>query len=309
MKLYIKANDLKTVKNLDELLNPHFSKFEPLFSAQVHPSYKHYYYAIKEIITKQYYFYDKRELKKVIKGVYFGNSYCEHLLPTPLEIAKAYGYFNDKHHNFVFVFPPIGENKIAEAKEILEELKRLSIKEVVVNDFGMLQLVKDEFKTILGVNFTKVIKNAFLDSKEPFEVSSSQLINQKKLTSHLEFEIDFVREFYKSMGISRVSIENKDYDLSFLNKKPLFYVDIYYPNRIISHSRACDIAGVFNDKQTYFPAKNCQKFCTKASLSFEHSKVLNLFQDYNVIYKPLFRLELAEFVFKNKKNRVIWEIF
>ncbi len=309
MKLYIKANDIHTLKNLDELLQAHASRFEPLISPAMHPKYKHYYYAIKEIQNNQHYFYDERELKKVIKGVYFGNSYCEHLLPSPLDIAKAYSYFNDTHHNFVFVFPPIGEHKMKEAKEILEELKRLEVKEVVVNDFGMLQLVKEDFKVILGVNFTKTIKNAFLDAKEPLEVSSKQLANQKKLTTHLEFEIDFVREFYKSMGVSRVSIENKPYDMSFLNKKPLFYADIYYPNSTISHSRACDIAGIYNDKQTYFPAKTCQKHCTKTSLEFEHSKVLSLYQEYNTIYKPHLRLELPESVYKNKRNRLVWEVF
>ena len=309
MKLYIKANDLKTVKNLNELLSPHFSRFEPLISTTLHPKYKHYYYAIKAIQENKHYFYDDRELRKVIKGVYFGNSYCEHLLPTPLEIAKAYSYFNDAHHNFVFVFPPISENKMEDAKAILSELERLGVTEVVVNDFGMLHLTKEVFKPILGVNFTKSIKNAFLDAKEPLEVNTTQLNNQKNLTTHLEFEIDFLRAFYKSIGVSRVSLENRAYDIAFLREKPYFYADIYYPNSIISHSRACDIAGIHNDKQTYFPAKNCQKHCTQTSLRFEHSKVLNLYQDFNAIYKPHLRLELLEAVYREKKNRLVWEIF
>jgi len=309
MKLYIKVNDLKTIKNLNELLNPHFSKFEPLFNSNIHPKYKFYYYAIKEILNKQHYFYDNRKLKKIIKGIYFGNSYCEHLLPEPIDVIKAYSYFRDIHHNFVYVFPPVSENKIDKAKEILDELKRLNIKEVVVNDFGLLQLAKDDFKVILGINFTKTIKNVFLDSKEPLEISSIQQKQQKELISHLEYEIDLLREFYKNLNISRISIENKLYNLSFLEKKPLMYVDVYYPNSIISYSRSCDIAGVFNDKQTYFPVSYCKKFCLKTSLTFEDSKILNLHQDYNAIYKPYFKLELPEIVYKNKKNRLIWEIF
>ena len=53
MKLYIKADNLKTVKNLMELLNPNFSKFESISKNNLHFKYKHYYYAIKEIINKK----------------------------------------------------------------------------------------------------------------------------------------------------------------------------------------------------------------------------------------------------------------
>jgi len=217
MKLYIKANDYKTVKNLDSLLPAYISKTSLFLQEEINPFYKISILSAKEIEEKkELLFYDNREIKKIVKGLYFGNSYCEHLLPSPLEIAKAKSHYNDRHHNFVFVFAPIA-SKINRAKEILQTLKELQVKEVVVNDYGMMHLALSEgFKPILGVNFTKTIKNTFIEHKMATEITKEQFKNQKELLKHLEFEISSYREFLKSLGIGRVSIENIEFDESFI---------------------------------------------------------------------------------------------
>jgi len=312
MKLYIKANSLKILKNLDTILPYATSKTNQLLDTNSNQEYLSNIKSAKEIQKYQKtYFYDTRELKQLIKGVYFGNSYCEHLLPAIKEIAEAKAFCENRHFNFVFVFAPMSQSKTKEVEYICETLSQKPNSEVVINDFGTLYnvLKYKNLKPILGLNFTKTIKNAFLDSIKQNDISSTQLQNQKRLLSHIEFENKSVREFYTSLNIRRFAIENIALSLDFLDEAPKMYVDFYYPNITISNSRACDIAGMFEDKRRYFAYDECPKYCNFASLEFEHSDVLGLYQRYTTIYKIDFNLNIPKIVYKNPKNRFVWEIF
>ncbi len=310
MKLYLKIDNLEILKNMYNLIIANNTKAKLLLDENSNEEYMINQECISALEkNRKKLFYEEKPLKQLIKGVYFGNSSCEHLLSSQIEILKAKAFCRQNHLNFIYVFPSMGEKKIQQAKEILELLNEEK-NEVVVNDYGMLNLCEayENIKTILGLNFTKIIKNAFADNIKP-NMDDKVIANQKDLLSHIEFEIQSVREFYKSLGISRISIENKKINLDFLNQKPYMQVDFYYPNITISNSRACDIAGLYNDKAQYFVQDKCKKYCKEISLEFEHSKVLKLFQKYNSIYKSELSLDINKKIYSSKKNRLIWEVF
>lgn len=312
MKLYIKANNLKILKNIDTLLPNANAKANILIDKNSNHEYITNLESVKEILkNSDELFYDNRSLDKLIKGIYFGNSSCEHLLPTIADIIEAKKICEIKHYNFVFVFPPLSEFKIDEVKYILDLMAKKPNSEIVVNDIGTLNLVLENqnLKPILGLNFTKIIKNSFIDNIIPTDLSSSQLQNQKELLSHSEFEVLETREFYKSIGISRFGIENIKLDLNFLNEAPKMQLDFYYPYITIANSKACDIAGYFENERGYFVHDDCSKYCNFASLEFKHSDILNLRQRYNSIYKTNIILNISKEVYKNGKNRFIWELF
>jgi len=255
-------------------------------------------------------FYDDRGLDKLIKGVYFGNSSCEHLLPSMADIVEAKKICDKRHLNFVVVFGAMSEFMSEDVEFILKFLSQDTQSEVVVNDIGTLYLaLEHDLKPILGLNFTKIIKNSFIDNIKPTDLSKTQLNNQQQLLTHREFESLDVREFYKNLGVGRIGIENIDIDLSFLDQKPILQLDFYYPYITITNSKACDIAGSFEDARGYFAHNDCSKYCNFASLEFKHTQVLNLRQRYNTVYKTNFSIELDRDVYKDKKNRFIWEVF
>ncbi len=312
MKLYIKTNTLKILKNLSTLLPHALSKSDTLIDIDSSHEYISNIQSAKEILKHQdTLFYDNKELSKLIKGIYFGNSSCEHLIPQIKDIVEAKNICEDKHYNFVFVFPPISQNKQEEVVYICEFLAKKKDTEIVVNDIGTLNIVLKykSLKPILGLNFTKVIKNAFLDNVPQFDISTSKLKNQKKLLSHSEFENKSVREFYKSLGVGRFTVENIDINLEFMCDVPKMQVDFYYPYITIANSKACDIAGCFEDKRAYFVYDDCSKYCNFASLEFKHSDTLGLRQRYNSIYKTNILLDIPKIVYKNNRNRFIWEVF
>ncbi len=312
MRLYIKANHIKVLKNLDTLLPNANAKAQFLLDGNSCPEYTVNLESAKVLQEhSKMLFYEDRSLNKLIKGIYFGNSSCEHLLPSITEIVEAQNICTKKHYNFVFVFPPLSTFKMEEAQYIMTYLAQKEHSEVVVNDIGTLQLALEHksLKPIIGLNFTKVIKNAFIDAVKPTDLSSEQLQNQKELLTHLEFEVPEVREFYKDMGVGRFSIENTDPELSFLDDTPKMQCDLYYPHIILANSKACDIAGAFEDQRGYFVYEECSKYCNYASLEFSHSNILNLHQRYNSVYKTQTQLQLSKQLYKNSKNRLIWELF
>ncbi len=312
MRLYIKANHIKVLKNLDTLLPNANAKAQFLLDGNSCPEYTVNLESAKVLQEhSKMLFYEDRSLNKLIKGIYFGNSSCEHLLPSITEIVEAQNICTKKHYNFVFVFPPLSTFKMEEAQYIMTYLAQKEHSEVVVNDIGTLQLALEHksLKPIIGLNFTKVIKNAFIDAVKPTDLSSEQLQNQKELLTHLEFEVPEVREFYKDMGVGRFSIENTDPELSFLDDTPKMQCDLYYPHITLANSKACDIAGAFEDQRGYFVYEECSKYCNYASLEFSHSNILNLHQRYNSVYKTQTQLQLPKRLYKNNKNRLIWELF
>ena len=312
MKLYIKANNLKILKNIDTLLPSNLSKTSTLLDANSLNEYRVNLQSAKELQKYQeQIFYDTRELSKLVKGIYFGNSSCEHLMPQVREIVEALEFCKGRHYNFVFVFAPLSQNKLEEARFICDMLNRQEGCEVVVNDIGILQLVLEykNLKPILGLNFTKIIKNAFLGNVAQNDISKSQFKNQQKLLSSCEFENESVRVFYKSLGIGRFSLENVDIDVSFLNKSHKMQVDLYYPYITLANSKACDIAGSFEDERGYFVFDECSKYCNFTSLEFKNSDVLGIRQRYNTLYKTEISLEVQKELYKESRNRLVWELF
>jgi len=312
MKLYIKANNIKVLKNLDTLLPNANAKAEFLLGKYAYAEYKANLEGAKVLDElKEDLFYESKRLGKLVKGIYFGNSSCEHLLPSIAELVEAQSICMKQHYNFVFVFPPLSAFKMEEAEYLMKHLAQSEENEVVVNDIGTLQLLLQykSLKPILGLNFTKVIKNAFIDVVKPTELSSIQLENQKELLSHLEFEVPEVREFYKALNIGRFAIENINLDMEFLDTAPRMYCDFYYPHITLANSKACDIAGAFDDQRGHFVHEDCSRYCNYASLEFGNADTLKLQQRYNTVYKTNTQLEVPNVLKKNSKNRFIWELF
>jgi len=312
MKLYIKANSLKILKNLPTLLPHAHAKTAYLLDPQSPLAYRSNLASasVLESQREKLFFSDKR-LGSLVKGIYFGNSSCEHLLPSITDIVEAQRYCRDQHYNFVFVFPPLSHFKTEEASYILQHLAKERQCEVVVNDIGTLHLALGypTLKPILGLTFTKVIKNAFIDHIRPTDLSERQFANQQALAKHCEFELASVRGFYKEMGVGRFSIENTGLALEFLDTTPRMQCDLYYPYITLAHAKACDIAGLFDDHRGYFVHDNCPRYCHSVSLEFAHSDILGLHQRYNSIIKSNTVLALDKIVYKSDKNRLVWELF
>ncbi len=311
MKLYLKVNNLKTLQNVDTLVYSAVSKASLFVDKHSPVEYRLNLESAKVLnARRESLFYSDKPLLQSVKGVYFGNSSCEHLISSLKELSEAYFFCKKRYWNFVYLFAPLSPFSFESAKEILGFLddKKAS---VVVNDFGLLEVARayKNITIILGLNFTKVIKNAFIDTLTPTDVDETQLENQKRLASHIEFENEDVRAFYKELGVGRFGVENLGFALDFINEKPKMQVDFYYPYIMVSNSKACDIAGLYYDRQNYFVTESCNKHCLHTALEFAQGDIFGLYQRYNSIYKSKTALHIPDLLRKDDKNRLVWELF
>ena len=65
----------------------------------------------------------------------------------------------------------------------------------------------------------------------------------------------------------------------------------------------------FENENSTFVNDSCHKYCLSSACDFENSKIYNIYQRYNTIYKPELQLNIPKDISKNKKNRLIWELF
>jgi hypothetical protein len=313
MKLYLALKNLKALSSIDALLSGS-AGVEHYLSANHsnEPNFIHYQTILKSEKTLQEnankLFYEDKPLKKLIKGVYFGNDTCEHLLLNPSDIPKAIRIVKSKRWHIVFRLPPMSQSTQSKFEEVLEMLDAYSC-EVVINDFGVLHLAQKypNIKLTLGRLFFKTQRNAFIDTFVQKDVSREVFDHQLSNIAHSEYEIPQVREMLKSLQISRVSLENIAIESSFISQKPYLYVDIYYPHILLACGRACESASLSNPDGAYHPQLFCAKPCENAMMSFEITKYNGVFLNTNGYYKSEVGICFEETIAKKSTSRLVWE--
>lgn len=97
---------------------------------------------------------DLKYLKDKYKRVYFGNEFCARLLPDTNELKEIIKTVEEKGLKFTFITPQVGSKDLKIVKSLLRFLnKNFFLKEVVVNDYGVLNYINKNFpesKIILG---------------------------------------------------------------------------------------------------------------------------------------------------------------
>jgi hypothetical protein len=74
-------------------------------------------------------------------GIRFGSEFCEHLLPSPATLRRAYELARGAGREFTYVTPRLSNAGIRKLEEYLHLLGESGEMSVVVNDFGALDLV------------------------------------------------------------------------------------------------------------------------------------------------------------------------
>jgi len=82
MKLYIKINDIQTFKNLESLLKGRYTLLKKLLEKDYPIEYRANIQSLENLQNNKHLFFTQRDIRKEIKGIYFGNDSCEHLIPS-----------------------------------------------------------------------------------------------------------------------------------------------------------------------------------------------------------------------------------
>lgn len=227
--------------------------------------------------------------------LYFGTEFCERLLQPEGQLNKVLSFARKNDLDFTYV-TPYATNfglKIIE-KNVAKISKEINDVEVVVNDWGVLRMLRGcNIKPVLGRLLSKQKRDARilnLIGKSP----ELMIAHFKK--SNLEMPI--YQDFLIQKGISRVEVDNvfQGIDIDFSPSR--LKASIYYPYIYVTTTRRCLINSCdLISKRDVIGIYPCSKECQKYTIELEHKimpKKIILKGNTQFLYNPELPASLEE---------------
>jgi len=201
---------------------------------------------------------------KEFDRIYFGNEFCERLIPSLAKIQEVINYSKNKQIPFTFVTPYVTDFGIKKIKEILGLMARQTPNnEVVVNDWGVFGLVQ-------SLGQTPVIGRLLNKQKKGPEVLRhyDRLPNEaKEYLQSCAFDNRLNGEFLKYLNISRVELDNLITGISSRFEN----ASLYFPYVFITTTRKCKVAE--SDRigaSKRYGIHDCNFECEKYDIGLSH---------------------------------------
>lgn len=199
--------------------------------------------------------------------VYFGNEFCQRLIPkipeldTALKLVKAWG------RKFTLVTPYVTEDGLAALRPVLEHTeKNWPGSEVVVNDWGVLRLVAREFKNLeplLGRLLTK-------QKRGPRLIKLQDRVPEAMLDHFRRSNVDvpILSGFLARLGVKRVELDNL---LQGLVREGLCQKgSLYLPYAYVATTRYCISASAEKSRKFLRSMPACSNECRKYVFKLSH---------------------------------------
>jgi hypothetical protein len=177
-------------------------------------------------------------LKKVTSEysrLYFGNEFCQQLMPEEKALSEALDLALKRRLDFTFVTPFLTDIGIRKVNPLLNLLSgKLPQAEVVINDWGLLRIIKGtypKFNLVLGRLLAKqkrgprilnLIKKVPRPMVEHFRLSST--------------DTSIFTNFLINQGIKRIELDNL---LQGIERNSQIKASLYYPFAYVTTTRYC----------------------------------------------------------------------
>jgi hypothetical protein len=282
LELCVYISDINHLINLNETFRP-ISKPNPELYELLDINLKA---NISSIPKLSEYFHQNQSinLKDDVERVYFGQETCENLIPTLKDVTEAFEYCRKQDLKFTYVTPYIGPKAGQQLESIFEFLNNQDEEsEIVVNDFGVLQLLFTKYQNLiptLGRLLIKLKRDPRF-SLSGYDIAQSELSNSKKVEKNQaealhssSMDIPVYQQLLKDKGVKRIGIDTLPQGVdSKVIKRWGFPVDLYWPWVYITSGRNCTVAAYTQPGKTFHPTDEMCRFqCKQIQLSFTSDK-------------------------------------
>ncbi|HEA47179.1 MAG TPA: hypothetical protein ENH97_02070 [bacterium] len=197
--------------------------------------------------------------------LYFGPEFCQHLLPSPPELKEALNFARQRRLSFTLVTPFVTEEGLKKLIPLWEVLKDWQKSEVVVNDWGVLYFLREnypEFFLVLGRLLSK-------QKRGPRLLNIKDKIPQE-MWNHFQrsyLDLPLVRNFLFQKGIRRVELDNL---LQGIKGDPRIPASLYYPYTYVTTTRMCLTNACDQRTQPLRSIFPCRKECSIYTFKLTH---------------------------------------
>lgn len=200
--------------------------------------------------------------------LYFGNEFCENLIPTINELSKVLSFISRKKLDFTFVTPYITNKGLKKLQPLIDLVSKENKEaEIVTNDWGLLKLVNSKkLKPVLGRLLVKMKKGPRILNL--IGNTPEETINPFRKSN---IEVPIFQRFLQENNIERVEIDNLlqgiDLDLSTSHLKGSLYIPFIY----LTTTRRCLInSSDLISKEDIIGIYPCHRECQNYTAELKH---------------------------------------
>jgi len=246
---------------------------------------------------------DLEDLHSKYSRIYFGNEFCQRLIPAEKEINEILRFTLDKGLNFTFVTGFVTDAGLKCLEELLVFISsKAKDAEVVINDWGMLGMVrKHSLIPVVGRLLTK-------QKRDPRIISMLKKIPQKGLKCLQSAAIGpYMMSFLRDNHVKRVEIDNLPQGVRLEESvvSENLRVSLYFPFNYVTTSRNC----IFNDGIEQYEKTSlfeCARKCRHDTLILKHHSIpMGLYLKGNTVFLENCRMP-DEFVRKSI-DRIVYQ--
>lgn len=201
--------------------------------------------------------------------LYFGQEFCERLIPTKSTLDKALAFAGEKSVNFTLLTPFVSEDWLAKWENILETLySQKPESEVVINDLGIYHLIRERFP-----RFTKVLGRLLTKQKRGPRILRMEGKVPDQMIEHFRrfnADVPHLAKFYKELGFDRVELDNT---LQGIRRDSDTTASLYFPYIYVSTTRMCLTNQSDDRKESMRAIFPCKRECMNIHFTIEHNEI------------------------------------
>ena len=201
-------------------------------------------------------------VSKEYQRVYFGNEFCERLIPDSQDLKSVINFSRERRISLTYVTPFFTEFGLRLVGEAFKQLEKSGFDaEVVINDWGALQLLKGRnFKILLGRILTKQKRDPRIQ-----DLMDSLTPAQKEYYQGSNLDSPGFLEFLEENRIERVELDNLIQGIFIPPLKGKIKASLYYPYIYVSTARRCEETSSQRTEINHVPAVlPCDIICRRS---------------------------------------------
>lgn len=202
--------------------------------------------------------------------LYFGNEFCQHLIPSLRDFKIILDFVLKHNMHFSLVTPYVTNEGIESLRPLLKHVvSNFPDAEIIINDWGVLRLLRDEFgglNLVLGRLLTK-------QKRGPRILSIKDKVPSTMIQHFKESNIDvpILSDFLINNRINRVELDNLLQGIT--REAASLRASLYFPFAYVTTTRFCLTAS--SERQIRFSRSiyACNKECQRYTFRLRHKNM------------------------------------
>ncbi len=213
---------------------------------------------------------DLKYVTEEYSRIYFGNEFCQNLIPSVQEMAYILDTVSKKRMDFTLATPFVTNEGMARLIPLIEYISnRLAASEIVINDWGLLRWLNRRYphlKLSLGRLLTKQKRGPRI-----LNLMHRVPAGMVRHFSQSNADVPILTNFLISKGVTRIELDNLLQGI--VRNNPEIKGSLYIPFAYVTTTRFCLINDYRNRHRRPRGVFVCKRECRDYLLRLRHKKM------------------------------------